>query len=99
MPADSQFQMKGQYPGNMDRCRWCGYPRVLHGREGSCGLKISRAGGLLAVSVIAGGMLGGAVWLLLSNPVVTTSSLAAFAFLVAMIIMLVTGTAFVARRT
>jgi hypothetical protein len=42
-------------------------------------------------------VLGGATWLLLSNPVIAASSLAAFAFLVA-IITLVIGAAVVAHR-
>jgi hypothetical protein len=97
MPADSQFQMAGRYPGNLDRCRRCGYPRMLHGGDGSCGFNISEVRRLLAVLVIAGGVLGGATWLLLSNPAIAAGSLAAFAFLVA-IITLVIGAAVVAHR-
>lgn len=95
--SDSQFRRTARYPGNLDRCRWCGYPRMLHGGDGSCRLTLSRAGGLAAVLVVAGGMLGGAVWLLVSDPVITRGSLLAFICLVALV-LLVTGTAFAARR-
>jgi hypothetical protein len=70
---------------------------MLHGGDGSCGFNISEVRRLLAVLVIAGGVLGGATWLLLSNPAIAAGSLAAFAFLVA-IITLVIGAAVVAHR-
>lgn len=98
MPADSQFQMTGQYPGNWDRCRRCGYPRMLHGSDGDCGFQVSGVRVFISTLAIAGGVLGAATWALLSNPAITAGSLAVFAFLVA-ITMLIIGAKVVAFRT
>lgn len=98
MSADSQFQMLALYPANLDRCRRCGTPRKMHAADGSCGLTFPA--GSLALFISTGGglaALGAAVWLLASNTAVTAGSLAAFACLVALI-LLVSGSAIISRR-
>jgi hypothetical protein len=100
MSADSQFQMIGRYPANLDRCRRCGTPRKMHGADGSCGLTFSMGSEFLARLITAGcvlAALGGAAWLLASTTAITVGSLVAFACLVALI-LLVSGTAIAGRR-
>jgi hypothetical protein len=93
---DAQFQLAAQYPANLDRCRRCGDPRKLHGADGSCGLTrpavAGRAGHrdrtarvVTASTVLAA--LGGATWLLVSTTTANVSSAAAFATLVALILL------------
>jgi hypothetical protein len=89
MPADVQFQLKAQYPANLDRCRRCGYPRILHGDDGACGLSFSRGSRVLALLVTFGGLLaalGGAAWLLATAPAINAASVLAFAGLVVLIL-------------
>lgn len=87
MSAGSQFQMTSRYPGNLDRCRWCGYPRKLHGSEGSCGRTIPAPARFLALLIFTGAALGVALWLLASDTVITVGSVAAFACLAALILL------------
>lgn len=88
MSADSQFQLLARYPGNLDRCRRCGIPRKMHGADGSCNLSLG-AGlrTVLGVAAVALAALAGASWLLASNTHVTAGSVAAFAALVAIIVL------------
>jgi hypothetical protein len=88
MPADAQFQLRAQYPANLDRCRRCGSPRNLHGDDGSCGLSFSMGSGLPALVVKLGGLLAlvsVAAWLLATSPAINAASLLAFACLVALV--------------
>jgi hypothetical protein len=97
---DTQFQLKASYPANLDRCRRCGYPRKLHGNDGSCGLTFPASRVTPVRLVIPGAMLGAigvAVWLLVSTTTATISSAAAFAVLVSLI-LLAGGVALTERR-
>ena len=88
MPADAQFQLKARYPANLDRCRRCGVPRIMHASDGSCGLSLTlghrgpstlvKLSGLLAV-------LCGAAWLLATSPAINAGSMLAFAVLVVLV--------------
>jgi hypothetical protein len=81
MPADSQFQLKAQYPANMDRCRRCGSPRNLHGNDGRCGLSFSLGRGIPRLLITLGGLLfvlTGAAWLLATSPAINAASMLAF---------------------
>lgn len=89
--------MTAQYPANLDRCRRCGAPRKMHGNDGGCGLTFPAGTKFAALFVTAGAVLGGAIWLLASSARITVSSLAAFACLV-ILIVLVSGAAVVTRR-
>ena len=71
---------------------------MLHGSDGSCGFNVSEVKGFLTLLAVAGGVLGSATWLLLSNPVIAPGSLAAYAFLVALITLLI-GAAVITYRT
>jgi hypothetical protein len=93
---DAQFQSMAQYPANLDRCRRCGDPRKLHGADGSCGLALPAAAGraahrdraarlITASAVLAA--LGVATWLLVSTTTANVSSAAAYAALVALILL------------
>jgi hypothetical protein len=98
---DTQFQLGAQYPANLDRCRRCGNPRKLHGDDGSCGLALPAmvtspaptgwkyrdrtARSIRATAVL--GALGGATWLLVSTTTANAGSAAAFAVLVALILL------------
>ena len=85
MPADAQFQLKAEYPANLDRCRRCGTPRMLHGTDGSCRPSLSLGGKVLALLVtlsVLVALLGAAAWLLVTAPVIQLDSVLAFAFLV-----------------
>ncbi len=89
MPADAQFQLKAQYPANLDRCRRCGAPRTLHGDDGSCGLSFSLGSRVLALLASLGGLialLGGAAWLLATAPAINAASVLAFACLVVLVL-------------
>ncbi len=89
MPADAQFQLKAQYPANLDRCRRCGAPRTLHGDDGSCGLSFSLGSRVLALLVTLGGLLallGSAAWLLATAPAINAASVLAFACLVVLVL-------------
>ena len=84
MPADAQFQLKAQYPTNLDRCRRCGCPRNLHGNDGSCGLSLSLGRGIPRLLITLGGLLfviTGAAWLLATSPAINAASMLAFACL------------------
>ena len=98
MTPDAQFQVADRYPGNRDRCRRCGAPRVMHGGDGSCGLSLgSRA---LALAVVAGGVLGVigvATWMLVTAPAIPAASVIAFGCLV-LLALFVGGLALPARR-
>ncbi len=89
MPVDAQFQLKSEYPANLDRCRRCGAPRTLHGADGSCRPSLSLGGKLLArlmtLSVLVA-VLAVAVWLLATAPAINLASVLAFACLVALIL-------------
>ncbi len=89
MPADAQFQLKAQYPANLDRCRRYGAPRTLHGDDGSCGLSFSLGSRVLALLVTLGGLLallGSAAWLLATAPAINAASVLAFACLVVLVL-------------
>ena len=98
MSAGSQFQMTSRYPGNLDRCRRCGYPRKLHGSEGNCGRTVPAPARFLALLVFTGAALGAALWLLASDTVISAGSVAAFACL-AVLILLVSALAAPGRRS
>jgi hypothetical protein len=99
MSADSQFQLSARYPGNLDHCRRCGIPRKMHGPDGSCRLSLGTGlRPLLAVVTGALAALAGASWLLASNTDITAGSAAAFAALVA-IILLAASAAVIGRGT
>ena len=81
MPADTQFQLKAQYPANLDRCRRCGSPRTLHGDDGRCGLSLSVGRGIPGLLITLGGLLAvltGAAWLLATSPAINAASMLAF---------------------
>jgi len=89
MPADAQFQLQAQHPANLDRCRRCGAPRILHGDDGSCGLTFSLGSRVLALLVTLGGLLaviGGAAWLLATSPMINAASVLAFAYLLVLVL-------------
>lgn len=86
MSSSTQYQLTARYPGNLDRCGRCGYPRHQHGSDGRCGLRFSASAGTLAAVGIAACALGGAAWLLASDAVVTAGSAAAFACLAVLIL-------------
>jgi hypothetical protein len=98
MSTDSQFSRAGQYPGNLDRCRRCGYPRKLHGADQRCGVSVSGTAGFISTLTVASGVLAAATWALLKNPAITAGSLAAFAFFVTLIVLM-TGVSLAALRT
>jgi hypothetical protein len=84
MPADTQFQLKAQYPANLDRCRRCGCPRNMHGSDGSCGVSLSLGRGIPRLLITLGGLLfviTGAAWLLATSPAINAASMLAFACL------------------
>ncbi len=84
MPADTQFQLKSQYPGNLDRCRRCGCPRSLHGNDGRCSLSFSLGRGMPGLLITLSGLLvvlTGAAWLLATSPAINAASMLAFACL------------------
>lgn len=100
MSADTQFQLAADYPANLDRCRRCGNPRKLHGADGACGLTFGERRRRLARGLIAGSVLtaiGVASYLLASSTTGTLSSGAAYAVLVA-IILLAGGLAYADHR-
>jgi hypothetical protein len=87
MPTDAQFQLKAEYPANLDRCRRCGTPRMLHGTDGSCRPSFSLGGKVLALLVtlsVLVAVLGAAAWLLVTAPTINLASVLAFACLVAL---------------
>ncbi len=89
MPADAQFQLKADYPANLDRCRRCGTPRMLHGSDGSCRPSPSLGGKVLATlgtlsALVA--VLAAAAWLLATAPAVNLASVLAFACLVILVL-------------
>jgi hypothetical protein len=89
MPADMKFQLQAQYPANLDRCRRCGSPRILHGDDGSCGLSLLPGSRIPALLVTLGGLLavlGGAAWLLATSPAMNTASVLAFGGLVVLVL-------------
>lgn len=89
MSTDAQFQLKAEYPANLDRCRRCGTPRMLHGTDGSCRPSLSLGGKVLALLVtlsVLVALLGAAAWLLVTAPVINLASVLAFACLVALIL-------------
>ena len=57
MPADTQFQLQAQSPANLDRCRRCGSPRILHGDDGRCGLSFSPGSRIPALVLTLGGLV------------------------------------------
>jgi hypothetical protein len=87
MSVDSQFQKTALYPANLDRCRRCGYPRKLHGDDGSCGLTFSPVSRYVALLIAACGVLSAAVWVLMSGRAITVGSELGFAGLVALIVL------------
>jgi hypothetical protein len=87
MSVDSQFQKTALYPANLDRCQRCGYPRKLHGDDGSCGLTLSLGSRYLALLIAACGVLSGAVSVLISGRTIPVGSVLAFAGLVAVIFL------------
>jgi hypothetical protein len=89
MPVDAQFQLKAEYPTNLDRCRRCGTPRTLHWADGSCRPSLSLGGKVLALlstlSVLVA-VLALAAWLLATAPAINLASVLAFACLVALVL-------------
>jgi hypothetical protein len=88
MPGDTQFQLKAQYPANLDRCRRCGCPRSLHGDDGRCGLSFSLGSGIPGLLTALGGLLAvitGAAWLLATSPAINAASMLAFACLAVLV--------------
>ena len=89
MPDDAQFQLKTEYPANLDRCRRCGAPRMLHGTDGSCRPSFSLGGKVLALlmtlSVLVA-VLAVAAWLLVTAPAINLASVLAFTCLVALVL-------------
>jgi hypothetical protein len=89
MPMDAQFQLRSQYPANLDRCRRCGAPRTLHWADGRCRPTFSLGGKVLALlgtlSVLVA-VLALAAWLLATAPAINLASVLAFACLVALIL-------------
>lgn len=89
MPTDAQFQLKSQYPANLDRCRRCGTPRTLHWADGSCRPSFSLGSKVLALLVtlsVLVAVLAVAAWLLATAPAVNLASVLAFACLVALVL-------------
>jgi hypothetical protein len=89
MPADAQFQLRAEYPANLDRCRRCGAPRTLHWAGGSCRPSFSLGSkvlGLLATLSVLVAVLAVAAWLLATAPAINLASVLAFACLVALIL-------------
>jgi hypothetical protein len=89
MPVDAQFQLKAEYPANLDRCRRCGAPRTLHWADGSCRPSFSLGSKVLALLVTLSAMvavLAVAAWLLATAPAINLASVLAFACLVALIL-------------
>ena len=89
MPTDAQFQLKSQYPANLDRCRRCGAPRTLHWADGSCRPSFSLGSKVLALLVtlsVLVAVLAVAAWLLATAPAVNLASVLAFACLVALVL-------------
>jgi hypothetical protein len=89
MPTDVQFQLKAEYPANLDRCRRCGTPRMLHWDDGSCRPSFSLGGKVLALLVtlsVLVAVLAVAAWLLATAPAINLASVLAFALLVALIL-------------
>ena len=83
MAPDAQFQVTDRYPGNWDRCRRCGAPRLMHGGDGSCGVSLGSR--VLALLVVVAGVLaviGVATWMLVTAPAIPAASVIAFACLV-----------------
>jgi hypothetical protein len=98
MAPDAQFEVTARYPGNQDRCRRCGAPRLMHGADGSCGLSLGSR--MLALVVVAGGVLaviGAATWMLVTAPAIPAASVIAFACLV-ILALFVGGLALPTRR-
>lgn len=89
MPADAQFQMTTQHPANLDRCRRCGAPRMLHGNDGGCALSFSLGSRPRRVFVTLGGglaVLVGAAWMLATSPAIDAASMLAYACLVILVV-------------
>jgi cation transport ATPase len=89
MPIDAQFQLKSQYPANLDRCRRCGTPRMLHPADGSCRPSFSLGGKVLALLVtlsVLVALLAVAAWLLATAPAINLASVLAFACLVVLVL-------------
>jgi hypothetical protein len=100
MLADPQFQATILHPSNLDRCNLCGRPRSAHGTDWTCPSAVipSRAHrGLFTVAASVLAVLGGAIWALASAADITVSSLAAFACL-AGLTLLVGGVTVAQRR-
>jgi hypothetical protein len=98
MVPDAQFQVTARYPGNWDRCRRCGAPRLMHGGDESCGISLGSR--VVALLVVSGGVLaviGAATWMLVTAPAIPAASVIAFACLV-LLALLVGGLALPARR-
>jgi hypothetical protein len=96
---DAQFQLRGEHPANLDRCRRCGCPRLLHAADGACGLSFPKHAPRAALAITAAGVLtaiGIATWLLVTTTTANVSSAAAFAALVSLILLV--GLAAVAER-
>jgi len=91
--ADPQFQVSGTHPSNLDRCNLCGRPRSAHDADWSCRAadqpRIRHIALFFTVAIVLA-VLGAEVWILTSSGNVTLSSLAAFACL-AGITLLVSG--------
>jgi len=89
MPVDAQFQLRAEYPANLDRCRRCGTPRMLHWDDGSCRPSFSLGGKVLALLVTLSALvavLALAAWLLATAPAINLASVLAFGCLVALIL-------------
>ena len=89
MPVDAQFQLKAEYPTNLDRCRRCGTPRTLHWADGSCRPSLSLGGKVLALLSTLSflvAVLALAAWLLATAPAINLASVLAFACLVALVL-------------
>jgi hypothetical protein len=98
--ADAQFQLRAEYPGNLDRCRRCGNPRLLHAADGRCALAFPvRRARTRLLATVAGVLaaLGVATWLLVNTATPGISSAAAFVVLIS-IILLAGGAAVTERR-
>jgi hypothetical protein len=89
MPTDVQFQLRAEYPANLDRCRRCGAPRTLHWADGSCRPSFSLGGKVLALLVTLSALvavLALAAWMLATAPAINLASVLAFACLVALVL-------------
>jgi hypothetical protein len=89
MPIDAQFQLKAEYPTNLDRCRRCGAPRTLHWADGGCRPSLSLGGkvlALLATLSVLVAVLALAAWMLATAPAINLASVLAFACLVALVL-------------